>query len=329
MAGSLAGPLGATPELDGRNRPWGRQAERGRYGNVWWRVDCARCCSSCADLVVPTYQRRESVRRLLEALGRRTLPPPATTVMVSIDGATDGTREMLRRRASAGLPPAHALRPRITDGDGLRPRPIRGRPQQHRRSSSTTTSRRTNIARASSTSACRSKPVRMLGAVHSSANSPRTAVSPVLGARFNARLAEARATRVPGFTVASFYSGNLSVRRDVLIEAGLFDKSFTVYRQRRRRSCASSDRAQRRGLVYTSGCAGTPALRKAIDRLAADRDIERPLGGARGCQTSESLRSLKLAGYANGPLRWRLARRMLIAVTRVVPSTARAVWSAG
>jgi glycosyltransferase involved in cell wall biosynthesis len=44
-------------------------------------------------VVVPTYQRREAVLRVLERLSAQTLPADQFEVLVVIDGSTDGTRE--------------------------------------------------------------------------------------------------------------------------------------------------------------------------------------------------------------------------------------------
>jgi glycosyltransferase involved in cell wall biosynthesis len=46
-------------------------------------------------VIVPTYQRRDSVARLLRALAQQTLAPEAFEVIIAIDGSRDGTREMV------------------------------------------------------------------------------------------------------------------------------------------------------------------------------------------------------------------------------------------
>ena len=46
-------------------------------------------------VVIPTYQRRTSIQRALDALGRQTLPATEFEVIVPIDGSDDGTKEML------------------------------------------------------------------------------------------------------------------------------------------------------------------------------------------------------------------------------------------
>jgi len=46
-------------------------------------------------VVIPTYQRCASLKRALEALTAQTMRPTDFEVVVSVDGSTDGTRDML------------------------------------------------------------------------------------------------------------------------------------------------------------------------------------------------------------------------------------------
>lgn len=46
-------------------------------------------------VVIPTYQRRESLSQVLATLCRQSLPPDAFEVIVSVDGSQDGTEQML------------------------------------------------------------------------------------------------------------------------------------------------------------------------------------------------------------------------------------------
>ncbi len=50
-------------------------------------------------VVVPTYNRRQSLQRLLQALATQTLPPDSFEAVVVDDGSTDGTPDLLRRLA--------------------------------------------------------------------------------------------------------------------------------------------------------------------------------------------------------------------------------------
>ena len=46
---------------------------------------------SAVTIVVPTFQRRDSVLRLLRSLESQTVPPGTFDVVVTVDGSTDGT----------------------------------------------------------------------------------------------------------------------------------------------------------------------------------------------------------------------------------------------
>lgn len=48
-------------------------------------------------VIIPTYQRCESLRQVLLACGQQTLPPNQYEVIVAIDGSTDETENMLRQ----------------------------------------------------------------------------------------------------------------------------------------------------------------------------------------------------------------------------------------
>lgn len=65
-------------------------------------------------VVVPTYNRREHVRRCLESLERQTLAREAYEVIVVVDGASDGTAEFL-----ATFRPSYALRVLSQENAGL------------------------------------------------------------------------------------------------------------------------------------------------------------------------------------------------------------------
>jgi GT2 family glycosyltransferase len=50
-------------------------------------------------VIIPTHQRRDSLRRALDSLTRQTLASDQYEVVVVVDGSTDGTNEMLARLA--------------------------------------------------------------------------------------------------------------------------------------------------------------------------------------------------------------------------------------
>ena len=69
-------------------------------------------------VVIPTYQRRESVQRAIEALVGQTLAPDTYEVVVSIDGSDDGTREMVET-LRVGFPLRSLWRPNRGHTDRL------------------------------------------------------------------------------------------------------------------------------------------------------------------------------------------------------------------
>ena len=77
-------------------------------------------------VVIPTYNRRDSLRRLLDSLAAQELPAAAFEVLVVDDGSSDGTREML---ASLRLPFPLSIHSQENAGPGA----ARNRGVQHAR----------------------------------------------------------------------------------------------------------------------------------------------------------------------------------------------------
>ena len=177
-------------------------------------------------VIIPTHQRRESLRRALGSLSSQSAPAGSYEVVVGVDGSADGTREML---GSFSAP--YALR--------AVPLPHRGR-----------------------AAACNAAIREAAGEVlivldddmevvpefverHRAHHPPGTrrcvmGAVPVLveeGSPLAARYVEAKfaahlerlADRAHRELPRSFYSGNTSLRAEVFREAGGFDESFTAY----------------------------------------------------------------------------------------------------
>src|SRR5215208_5849960 len=51
--------------------------------------------SAQISVVIPTYQRRESIKRLLKGFEQQTMSPDLFEVLVVIDGSTDGTEDLV------------------------------------------------------------------------------------------------------------------------------------------------------------------------------------------------------------------------------------------
>lgn len=177
-------------------------------------------------VVIPTHQRREPLRRALDALTWQTAPAESFEVVVSIDGSTDGTGEMLtgfaapfalrvaegpqRNRAAARNAALELVRGEVVivldDDMEVTPEFV----ERHRR----------HHPPGSRVCVLGAVPVRLTG------DSPRAAR--YVAAKFEAHLA---AIERPGhvFMPRDFYSGNASLRTEVLAEVGGFDAAFSVY----------------------------------------------------------------------------------------------------
>jgi glycosyltransferase involved in cell wall biosynthesis len=177
-------------------------------------------------VVIPTRQRREALRRALTSLALQTVSSDSYEVIVSIDGSTDNTREMLEAFAApyrlrvadgrrhgraaacnAGLELARGEVVIVLDDDmEVVPEFI----ERHRRH------------HPPGSRLC------VLGAVPVQLREDSPRAARYVATKFSAHLANiARPGHV--FMPRDFYSGNASLRANVLREVGSFDNSFAVY----------------------------------------------------------------------------------------------------
>jgi GT2 family glycosyltransferase len=177
-------------------------------------------------ILIPTHQRRGSLSCALKALATQSAPSDTYEVIVSIDGSTDGTREMLaelsvpflvrsvggRRRGRAAACNAAAsaavgeilivLDDDMQAGHRLVDSHRRHHPRGSRRA--------------------------VLGAVPVTLRPTSTRAAAFVQAKFAHHLA-VLAQPAHSFTTRDFYSGNLSIRADVFREVGGFDETFAIY----------------------------------------------------------------------------------------------------
>jgi glycosyltransferase involved in cell wall biosynthesis len=177
-------------------------------------------------VVVPTYQRRDSVCRLLDALALQDMDPRSYEVVVAVDGSTDGTAELLRSLHAPFL--THVVE-----------QPNRGR----------AAACNLGISRASAALIVLldddMQPARGMLRGHLRAHdgaAPRVAVGPVPIVippdaspivHYRAAVFEAKAARLsqPGYIprIGDVYMGNVSFPRDLFRAAGGFNEKFRVY----------------------------------------------------------------------------------------------------
>jgi GT2 family glycosyltransferase len=177
-------------------------------------------------VVMPTVGRRQSVLRALDALARQDIPPGEFEVVVSVDGPSDETVQALEsyrapyalrvatgsRRGRAGA--CNAAIERATGDvlvildDDMEPAP--GCLRIHR-------SHHAGDAR-----------LCVMGGVPIRTDRTSPSATRYMAWKFDRHLANL-AQAGHEFALRDFYSGNTSLRRDVLVGAGGYDEAYTMY----------------------------------------------------------------------------------------------------
>ncbi len=177
-------------------------------------------------VVIPTHQRREALRAVLESLSRQSVAPESYEVVVAVDASTDGTLEMLegfsapfelrwvsppgRGRAGACNAAVAAARGEVAIilDDDMR---VVSEFVERHRSHHPPGSRR-----------C------VLGAVPVELDEGSPLAARYVKEKFDlhlSRLSDPEHLALP----RSFFTGNASLRTEVMREVGGFDDSFAVY----------------------------------------------------------------------------------------------------
>lgn len=276
-------------------------------------------------VIIPTRQRRAALARALTALAYQSAAPDTYEVVVAVDGSTDGTHELLARSS-----PPFALQ--VTDGPG------RGR----------------GAACNAALARARGEVVIVLDddmcvvpdfiASHRRHHPPGSAAcvlgaAPVLvephsplaarhiQAKFAAHFANLAA---PGhvYTPRDFYSGNASMRTEVLRAVGGFDESFRAYGNEdvelwiRLRAAGVHFRFDPEARAYQE-------YDKSLRGLAADTRAKGATTVLLARTHPEVFPTLRLAAPLDGSRPWLAARALLLALTTRRPQTASAVFAVG
>jgi GT2 family glycosyltransferase len=272
-------------------------------------------------VVIPTHRRRGPLLRALAALDRQDLPGSEFEVIVSIDGEDGGAREAL-----GSLEPGYALRSvagprrgraaacnaavRLARGevivildDDMEPAPscLRNHARHHPPGSR----------------------VCVMGAAPVQLDGVRTPAARYVAAKFNAhlkRLAE------PGhaFMLRDFYTGNASIRHDVLRKVGLFDESFTRYGNEDLELSVRLRRADVE-LRYDGEALAQQAYDKRLAELARDTFEKGQTAVLLARAHEEAFAELQLSTYHAPSARWRGVRAALLGAVRRRPGAVRAV----
>lgn len=274
-------------------------------------------------VVIPTHQRRDALRTVLESLARQSVEPGAYEVVVSVDASTDGTLEMLegldvpyglrwvspqsRGRAAACNAALAAARGEVTivlDDD------MRVVPEfvARHRSHHPPGSRR-----------C------VLGAVPVELGDGSTHAARYVRHKFDlhlSRLSDPAHLALP----RSFYSGNASLRTETMREVGGFDESFGIYGNE---DVELALRLRKAGveLDYDPGALAYQSYDKDLTGLQRDTLAKGRTTVILARSHPEVFADLRLAAPDDGSRPWLAARAVLLRLTRRLRATSGAVFS--
>ena len=264
-------------------------------------------------LIVPTYQRRASVERLLLALSHQSLLADKFEVIVVMDGSMDGTRELVEHsitpfrlrgfwqsnlgRAAAcnrGIRAANGCLVLLLDDD-MEPSPL--------------------LLEAHWNAHQANPRLGVLGAVPIRLMPSSPPVTQFIGAKFNQHLEK---LAQPGYTLnlRDFYSSNFSIRRTLLMETGLFDNHFKVYGNEDLELCWRLRQAGIQ-LVYRPEALATQHYEKDYAVLAMDNFAKGSTSILVAKLHPEAISEIKLSTYNQESLQWRLLRAGLLYLSRL------------
>ena len=266
-------------------------------------------------LVVPTWNRRDSVLRLLRALHAQSAPASSFEAIVVADGSTDGTLDAVRshpapfalraidlprsgraRARNAGIHAATGDVVLFLDDD-MEPAP--GLIAEH-------------LARHDAPDV-----LGVVGAVPLVVPPDAPPIVRYRAAAF-ARKLDRLATRSDRLAFGDVYTGNLSVRRDRLLDAGSFDEAFDAYGHEDYELALRLGRDGGR-FVYSAEALANQYYDKTLRSLAADVQSEGHTAVLFARKHPDILPSLTLGRFSSRPRRARLRLAMTILLDRVVP----------
>ena len=264
-------------------------------------------------VVIPTYQRRDSLLRTLTSLRSQTLPADQYEVIAAIDGSTDGTAEAVRAFGGPDTSPGRAG-----------PHPGRARAGN------------AGILAASGTVIVLldddMEAVPEFLAAHARAHegpAHRAVVgaAPIvvepgsppfvryMASGFRARLERLAAPGYqPGFR--DTYTGNFSARRDVLLAVGGFDEAFQVYGHE---DYELALRLLNAGveLAYSADARAHQHYEKTFAAFAPDGIARGRTAVLFAGKHPSIVDRIKLSEYRRGPRTWRALRMLLLQLSRV------------
>lgn len=274
-------------------------------------------------VLIPTHQRRESLRAALESLASQSAAPETYEVVVATDACSDGSAEMvealavpyeLRSVAPAGRGRAAAVNAALAAARGevaiVLDDDMRVAPElvTRHRSHHPAGSRR-----------C------VLGAVPVELDAGSTHAARYVKAKFDrhlSRLADPAHLALP----RSFYTGNASLRTEVLREVGGFDESFGLYGNE---DVELSLRLRKAGveLDYDPEALASQEYGKDLGGLQRDTLEKGRTTVLLARAHPEFFGDLRLAEPRDASRTWLAARSLLLGLTRRLPATTGVVFA--
>lgn len=272
-------------------------------------------------VVIATYNRSGSVERVLNALSDQTFPAEDYEVVVSIDGSKDGTREMVNKykpkydlrsvwHANSGRASACNRGIRDSRGDIIIILDDDMEPSR-------------DLIRAHYAAHQRGTRLGVIGAVPIIVDPTSTPVIRYVGEKFNTHL---RKISAPGYRIRirDFYSGNFSIRREDMLEDGMYNEEFTIYGNE---DVELAYRLLKAGIVivYDSDALCIQNYEKGFKGLAYDTISKGKTAVLLTGLYPDAFKELKLTEYNLTGWKWRALRMFLIRVSMLVPATTDAV----
>jgi GT2 family glycosyltransferase len=263
-------------------------------------------------LVVPTYQRRESVRRLLEALEWQTIQPGVFEVLVVIDGSSDGTDDLIAA-TKASYPLRAICQPNLGRAAACNSG-IRSAQGELVVLLDDDMEPGTGFLSAHWHAHQGQKRLGVVGAVPVVARPGSSSVSFYIEDKFRHHL-EKLSQPDYQLNLRDFYSGNFSIRREHLLEVGLFDARFKIYGNE---DLELSLRLRKAGisLVYCSDALAYQYYEKDFSALARDNIAKGKTAVLFARKFPEIYSEIKLGTYTETSRKWRFLRAGLLRLSR-------------
>jgi glycosyltransferase involved in cell wall biosynthesis len=268
-------------------------------------------------IVVPTYQRCDSVKRLLKAFEQQVFPAYDFEVLVVIDGSRDGTEILIANtktpyhlraicQPNRGRAAACNTGIRMAEGDVIillddDMEPVSEFLAAHWQAHQ------------------EQKRLGVLGAVPVLTSYGSSGVSRYIAEKFGQHLQK---LSQPGYqlNLRDFYSGNFSIRREHLLEVGLFDEDFKEYGNE---DLELALRLRKTGisLVYCNEALAYQHYEKDFSALAEDNIAKGKTAVLFVRKHPEVYSELKIGTYNEASRKWRIARNGLLWLSRLWAET--------